>query len=385
MKTRQDILLLIESDPACAAMIRKLLAGGKRSYRLEWKPQLLGGVEYLKKASVSAVLLNPDLSDSRGRESLDRIQKLNPHVPIVILLDRLDENLVTRLLRRGAQDYILKDELNTDILVRTIRHARERKKAQEALRKSEQRCRRIRRNLEETVEKKAAQLRKAENLASIGRMVSTLAHEIRNPLQTITMAADNLRKVAKDDREAIALVEEIGYGANLLALLVNDLLVYSRQIDLQYSSQPIRAVIEQPLKKLTDDASHVTVRSEIENPDRQIRVDLPKIQLALENLLRNAIESMPTGGILSIGCRFRKRKNEEFVKITITDTGVGMNQEQLSQLDEPFLSTKPLGTGLGFPTAKKIIEAHKGSLKVDSRPGKGTAVQILLPLSAHKI
>jgi signal transduction histidine kinase len=384
VKKNKNIILLIEPDASFAATIQKLFLNERyASFQLKREDKLSSGLEQLGQSKVLAVLLDPNLPECRPLAALKRLQVQKPRVPIILLVKDTEEELAGKLLQKGAQDYVTRSELNAKSLARAIRHAIDRKKAQEALRKSEARYRRLSKNLEESVEKKAAQLQQMENMAAIGRMVSILAHEIRNPLQTITMAAENLQRAVKSEREASNLLDEINYGARLLGALMNDLVEYSRPLVLKYSHQPLRALMEQLLQIISTEYPQVTISYSLANAEQEIAVDAAKMQLALGNIIRNAADAMPEGGTLTIRSRTVRRNGDAFIRVTIADTGEGIKRDDLQRVEEPFYTTKALGTGLGFPMAKKIVQAHKGAIKIKSKRGKGTTVEILLPLSLN--
>ncbi len=380
MKKTSGTILLIDPDSSRKAFVEKFsVAGGLRQYKLECACRLDTGLERLRKINVSAVLLNLGLPDAAGLSAFRKVQKQAPHVPVIVLSSDYNGADAKNVLLKGAQDYLLWSELTRDQLAIAIHNAILRKRAEEMLRTSEMRYRR-RGPLEQSVVRKAAELQHIEKLAEMGRMVSILAHEIRNPLQSITLGVENIRNIAKGDKKTHDLLEEVSYGARLLNSLVNDLLEYSLPIRLNYRSEPIGGILEQPLSIVTPDLGIVVQRS-IDQAEKRIPVDPGRIRLAFQHLIRNAIESMPDGGTLSIHCRFRKRSEVEVAEITVTDTGAGMTEDQLRQIDEPFFSTKVFGTGMGFPLAKKIIETHGGTVRVKSIPRKGTTVKIVLPAS----
>jgi signal transduction histidine kinase len=383
-KKNKHIVFLIEPDMSFAEDIHKIFLDKRyASFQLKRSNTLTSGLEQLGQGRVLAVLLDPNVPECRPLAALKRLQEEKPRVPIILLVKEAEEELAGKLLRKGAQDYLTKSEMNAKSLVRVICHAVDRKKAQEALRRSEARYRRLSRNLEKSVERKAAQLQQMENMAAIGRMVSILAHEIRNPLQTISMAAENLQRALKNEGEANDLLDEINYGARLLGALVSDLVEYSRPLVLNYSHRPLRALIEQLLQTISTDYPHVSVSYSLAEPEREIAVDAAKMRLALRNIIRNAADAMSEGGTLTIRSRTVRRNGSAFVRLTIADTGGGIKRDDLQRVEEPFYTTKALGTGLGYPMAKKIVEAHKGTLKIKSKHGKGTTVEILLPVSLN--
>jgi signal transduction histidine kinase len=252
---------------------------------------------------------------------------------------------------------------------------------QEELRESESRYRRLSEHLEEQVRKQVAELRQAQTLAAIGQMVSVVAHEIRNPLLNIQMGMDALRSALNNNSETPEILKEIEHGVNLLNDTVSELLDYSRAVRLERVLQPIGEIVQQVLKALPQKLQNITVDFDWENEKREIFVDGPKMARVFMNIFTNAAEAMPEGGNLKIASTLDDSRQ---LSISVSDTGHGMDADDLEKLFQPFYTTKVNGTGLGLAISKKIIEAHDGSIAVSSRPANGTTVKIVLPIGLKK-
>lgn len=257
---------------------------------------------------------------------------------------------------------------------------RDLKQSEEAIRKSENRYRALSASLEESVAQKIAELRQAESLAAMGRMVSTVAHEVRNPLQNIQMGVDALRREVDDDKEKMKILAEIDYGVDTLNSIVRELLDYSRPVTLHYSPLPINKIVDQALKGVAQSLESITCQIELEDADREIMVDAVKSTEVLVNLITNAVEAMPTGGTLMINSQFHYDDGAEILRLCVSDSGCGITEEDLPRIYEPFFTTKTNGTGLGIPTCRKIIEAHGGQISIVSKVDHGTTVEIILPV-----
>ncbi len=252
----------------------------------------------------------------------------------------------------------------------------------EALQRSESRYKWLSAGLEAMVRKKVAELQETKALASIGQMVSVVAHEIRNPLQNIYMGVDALRKELKDDPAKSEILDEVTYGVGMLNGIVRELLDYSKPVKLSPSEWTVQAVVSHALNLVGGRLNGITVHKELSQPEKKVNLDAEKIAQVLVNLIINAVDAMPDGGKLVISSEFGKRTGDPFLKLSVSDTGCGIDADQLARIAEPFFTTKTQGTGLGVAICKKIVEAHGGDLHFESKKNIGTTVHVFLPVSA---
>ncbi len=264
-------------------------------------------------------------------------------------------------------------------IVRDISHL---KKVEAALRESEERHRHLSERLEAMVKEQVAKLRQAERMAEIGQMISTVAHEIRNPLNNITLGLDTLQLLLQENEACMEVCEEIQYGVTILREVFAEVLDYARPVKLACSLCTIDEVIIDALKRIPDASPEVTFHAQIDGGDRQLLLDLEKMTRVLVNLISNALDAMPHGGTCTIASAFTREFEEEALVLTVCDTGAGMDEHTLGQIEKPFFSTKAAGTGLGVPICRKIVDAHNGRLSIQSKPNEGTTVKIFLPASA---
>jgi two-component system sensor histidine kinase PilS (NtrC family) len=225
------------------------------------------------------------------------------------------------------------------------------------------------------------EMERSERLASIGRLASGIAHEIRNPLASISGSVEMLRRSPGADGESRQLVDIAVREVDRLNRLITDLLEYARPrpeekepLDLAEIAGEIAKAFEYE-KRSTD--IQVTVNIE---PNVGIEGAASQMRQVLWNLLRNAVEAMPQGGAVQIRvARAELAGRTTTTVLSVSDTGVGIAEEDQDQIFEPFFSKKSGGTGLGLATVARIVEDHKGHIEVTSAPGRGTEFSLRFP------
>jgi len=221
-----------------------------------------------------------------------------------------------------------------------------------------------------------------EKLAAIGQMASIVGHEIRNPLGVINNAIYYIRtrlemspgrQVDSKIQKHIGIIEQEVVASNKI---VNDLLGFSRTRPPMAQPLDLNKIVEDSLSGLSiPDTVKVEIDLSLELPLALVNPD--EIRQVFINLINNAWQAMPEGGTL----RIRTYSEEEMAQVEITDTGCGISPENMKKLFTPFFSTKTRGTGLGLAAVQRIVERHKGKIKVRSRVGQGTTFIISLPFA----
>jgi PAS domain S-box-containing protein len=247
---------------------------------------------------------------------------------------------------------------------------------------------------------KSAQLQviQTEKMESVGRLAAGVAHEVKNPLAIILSGIDYLAEREKGDRIRDEVLREMEQAVHRADRILAGLLDFSVPRSLEPRSENLNAVIEQALLLVKHelDRSRVTVVRELATELPPAWVDQRKVEQVFINVFLNAVQAMPSGGVLTVktwvrpaaepgfavGSRTSKlvRKGGRFVVAEIDDTGSGIPPDQLRKVFEPFFTTKPTkkGTGLGLTVAKAIVEMHGGTLTIANRARGG--VQVLITL-----
>jgi signal transduction histidine kinase len=225
-----------------------------------------------------------------------------------------------------------------------------------------------------------SELLRAERLAAVGRIASQITHEIRNPLNAISLNAELLAEELGPGGtgEAPSLLRAIGREIDRLNAVVEDYLRFARLPKPQKAREDLNEILAGLLDFIAPEmsAARVEVRRELAPGLPPVLGDEGQLRAAFLNLLRNGREAMPAGGAVTVGTRLAE--NGE-VEAEVRDTGAGIPEEVLPRIFDPFYSTKERGTGLGLAFALQVAREHGGSLRCESQPGRGTAFFVRLP------
>ncbi len=222
-----------------------------------------------------------------------------------------------------------------------------------------------------------------ERLASVGQLATTIAHEIRNPLSSIQMNIQILSKHLKLQGFNKRRLEIVADEIKRLNQTVEDVMDFAKPIQMKKESYRIEKVIEKCVDLLSDKMRerNIQVIRKVSSPLWNVFVDWEKMEQAVLNILLNAIEAMPSGGILKVNIGKAEWMGHPMIKVEVEDKGIGIASEYLPKIFDPFFTTKAKGVGLGLSNVKKIIEAHDGIIEVDSQIHQGTSFRVLLPWS----
>lgn len=225
------------------------------------------------------------------------------------------------------------------------------------------------------------ELENAQRLATIGELAASIGHDLRNPLTGISGAVYYLKmKLAgKMDAKIREMFEIIENDIKYANRIVNDLLDFSREIKLKPSKTSISKLVDEVLSE-TEIPRTVKVINAVKGAHVAV-LDENKMKRVFHNIVRNAIQAMPKGGVLKI----TSKKSRGLIKISFQDTGEGIPEKHLDKLFTPLFTTKAKGVGLGLSICKRIVKAHGGQITVQSKVGKGTCFTVILPLKPKKV
>ncbi|EAW34523.1 hybrid sensor histidine kinase/response regulator [Lyngbya sp. PCC 8106] len=378
-------ILLIEDSLAEARFLQELLKGSKlEPCNLIHVKRLTEAVHLLtdEQALVyDVILLDLTLPDSQGLESMKPLLQFAPSVPIVVLTNTNDDELALEAVRQGAQDYLVKRQVNVETLVRSLRYAIERKQAMESLREVNQ-------TLSHRVKEQTVELVKAKEQHQLtSEFVSMMSHDFRNPLSTILLSTELLRdweqSLSKEQKSSI--FQRIrSAGKSLVQLLDEVILVGQADVE-RLECLPTPLDLESFCQQLVEEArleasSQHQVELKMQGEFAETLWDESLLRHIFSNLFANAIKYSPQGGII----RLEVMAQDNIAIFDLIDHGIGIPPHDLVKLFQAFHRAsnvgKISGTGLGLAIVQRCVEAHGGEISVESEVGVSTTFSVQLPL-----
>jgi two-component system cell cycle sensor histidine kinase/response regulator CckA len=356
-------VLLVEENPVEARFLIGFFDRfGVGEFEVVAASRLSDGIQILKHQRIDVVLLDLMLQDSTGLETLSQFREAMPEVVIVVLTGLDDEAQAIEALKNGAQDYLVKANLNRDVLFRSIRYALERQRAQIERRMLEQR------------------LLEGQKLEAIGTLARGVAHNFNNMLTAIIGRSDLiLENSAGPDTDHVMAIKR---SAERAAQLTRQLLTFSRKQNHELQKVNLNDVISEIKLLLESTVSHdIALEFRLIAEAATIKGDRQQIGQMLMNLIINARAAMPRGG----NCAIQTVADREHVSLIVKDTGCGMSAETLAHIFEPFFSTKGIAQapGLGLSAVYGVVQQHGGTIEAASKPEEGTTFTIRFPLCAN--
>lgn len=233
------------------------------------------------------------------------------------------------------------------------------------------------------IEEMSRRLRQSERLSSLGKLAAGVAHEIRNPLNAISIAGQRLQReyLPEDAGRREDFLRKTGVIRDEIRRLngiVEEFLNFSRRDKLELKDYPVEEILQKLVSLVEEEASvkGIAIRRDWDRSVSPVPMDVDKFQQALLNILKNAMESISGEGTITVSVG---RPENGTVGIWISDTGSGLTPEEIERIFNPEYTTKEKGLGLGLPIAHEIIRAHGGEIRVESRVGSGTTFEIRLP------
>lgn len=348
--------------------------------------------ELIEREKPVLVLLDYMMPKVNGLDALKEIRARFPETYVIVFTGKGSEEVAVELMKAGASDYILKPFSNSKLVERIEKVLRMRsiELHNKELVREQQRLldeiERWNRELEERVEHKTAELERAhheilltEKLAALGHLSAGMAHEIRNPLNSISLFAQVMSADLKNEPEMLSYADRISNEVERIEAILVKLLSTSKRSHFQLRTIHIDDVIENSLQPFLEQirAQDVVLQKQLLRQTPSILADADELGLIFSNLFSNALYEMKQGGMLSVSLA----QDAKDALVTVSDTGGGIPEDQLNEIFDPFFTTKERGTGFGLSVVLRIVKTYAGRISVKSEPGRGTTFQIWLPLA----
>jgi signal transduction histidine kinase len=231
-----------------------------------------------------------------------------------------------------------------------------------------------------SIKRMEQRVRQADRLATIGRLSANIAHEIRNPLASLSGAIEALARELPADSGRDRLVEIVLRESDRLNHIIRDFLEYARPAPMTPHPVNLAELLEEVLVLVEHRSHPAELKVVREFADAlPARVDPQQLRQAIWNLCINAVQAMPEGGELRVGGRLLPGSKPTRMQLWVSDTGHGIAEGDLPQIFEPFFSTKAEGSGIGLALVYRVVQDHDGQIEVRSQPGVGTTFLLTLP------
>ena len=399
-------ILIVDDEPRMTDSLKILL--GNEGYEIQTKHNGREALEAISKDDFDLLILDLILPDMKGSEIMDNVSRQARELFVIVITGHASSKSAIEALKRGAFDYIRKP-FEHEELSKAVKNAlrqkaliRDRKRAHEALQTAYDQAiiyaKELKKKIgehkraEEEKKKLEVQLLQAQKMESIGTLAGGVAHDFNNLLMGIqgyaSLMLNDLHETHPHYRWTKRIEDLVGSGAGL----TNQLLGFARGGKYDVRPTDINEVVKKSSNMFGRTRKEITIEGTYEQDLWTVEIDRGQIEQLLLNLYVNAWQAMPGGGTLHLetkNVRFDENYTKpydarpgRYVKISVTDTGVGMDDATQRRIFDPFFTTKEMGrgAGLGLTSAYGIIKSHNGIINVSSKKGHGATFTVYLPV-----
>lgn len=381
-------ILIIDDEKVILDLTSIILRN--RGYQVFIAQDAMAGLEIVEAQQPELALLDYMMPGMDGLTTLREIRRRFPDTYVIMFTGKGNEEIAVELMKAGASDYLLKPFNNQDLAERieNVLHIREIEiNNRELLREREHLLAEIEawnHELEARVQEKSealqraqAEIVQAEKLATLGYLSAGMAHEIRNPLNSITLFVQ-LIKSGPEEPEKLEYIDKILKEIDRIDSILRKLLDASKRP--RYEIREVR--VDQVIDGILDifkpqiEVKRVTVERRYHRVPPAVPADASEIEQIFTNLFLNALHEMPENGTLGV----ELDHDDHEITIRVSDTGPGIPVENLPNIFDPFFTTKSSGTGMGLAVVLRIVKTYKGKIEVEKTGETGTTFRIRLPL-----
>ena len=363
-------VLIVEDVPTDAELMEYELQNAGRAFSAKRVETRAAYIEALSTFLPDVILSDYSLPAFDGITALQLRLELAPDTPFIFVTGALGEELAIDLLKQGATDYVLKSRLSR-LPVAVNR----------ALREVEERKERERTRAE--LERAEMQRRENERWVVLGQMASGIAHDIRNPINFVSLALDHIsgKKQTDTDKATRKLIEDAHSELMRVNEMIQSVLEYGRTKTLNLQVENANGILADSVREVTlcHPDSECPIRLEEVEDSFPIYVERDLLQRVVTNLLENALEAGGPKGEVRTGASYDSGKREKVV-LWIQDSGPGIPEQNLEKIFTPFFTTKKSGIGLGLTLAHKWVREMGGDLRASNVPEGGARFEIHFPV-----
>jgi len=380
-------IVVIDDEPEICRLVASLLT--ERGYLVSTADTAAAGLELVRRCCPDMVLMDYMLPDQDGVTLLKELKSLSPDCSVIICTGGGSEEVAVKLMKAGASEYLLKPFSPRIFADRVdgVRRLRSIELANRALQQERERLlheiEAWNRELQSRVREKSEALQQAqseiaqtEKLAALGYLAAGMAHEIRNPLNSISLFTQLLSQ-GIEDSESQEYLDKILKEVDRIDGIIRRLVEAANRRRSAAQEVRVEQVIKESLAIFTPqvEARQITVAFDCPDLLPSIKADPTELEQIFTNLFQNALEEMGNGGYLTIALKTSVNNLE----IRVSDSGGGISPEDRDAIFKPFFSTKSRGTGIGLPVAQRIARLYSGDLRVEQSSAAGTTFLVTLP------
>lgn len=396
MKYKKSLKVLVVEDNLIDRRILEsmLLEPSDVTSLLKSSDTLAGAIQLMSQYSFDVVILDLNLPDSQGEETLLKLSRKHPSVAVVINTGAYEDEMGLETLSFGAQDFLVKGKYNAYILNKTLHYAVERKRLESELV-----------NAYRKLKDAQDQLIQSEKMKVVGSLASGVAHEVKNPLATLLYGVTYLSQCFSEvDSNVDTIIQNMKQAINKANDIVTDLLNFASLTSLEKKKEDLNGVIDNALNLVCHEFSrnHIKVIKMSENALPEVTVDKNRIEQVVVNLFLNAVHAMPEGGDIIVKADSRVlsedledmpqlrrdefRPGETVVVLAIEDGGCGIPLDKIGQVFDPFFTTRrgDGGVGLGLSISKNIMDIHDGCIFVENKPNGGVRATLIFKVESKQ-